>query len=489
MTFNSYLFVFIFLPLTVLVYWFLRRKKGPEAALWFLIAASLVFLGSVSLSGVLIFVMSLVFNYCIASVILKTPGNQVKQHTLLIIGVVFDLFLLAFFKHLGTPLIISGFKITTPGISFYTFCEIILLTECFRGNIKELPLSRYGFLMTFFPKLLQGPILAPKDLFLQENGKDRLTSEMIWRSLFLFSMGLFKKVILADTLGKAVDFGFTNLSSLHTGEALIVMLSYTLQLYFDFSGYCDMALASAHLFGFELPLNFDSPYKAKNIIDFWKRWHITLTRFFTEYVYIPLGGSRKGEVRTYVNILIIFFLSGLWHGNGAGFLVWGMMHGVLYALTRLVVKKKKLPAGAEEEKQGIAVKIRDAVKVLLTFLYVNAAWVFFRSGNLHDALHLFSDMGQFWFPRFNYNLAKCFQIPELWYVLKVLRIDRFFWGLYVPMALMLLFSLAVVFFAKTAVSCAKNCRIRLANTLLIAVLLIWCVLSFEGVRTYLYVNF
>ncbi|MCR5502279.1 MAG: MBOAT family protein [Lachnospiraceae bacterium] len=503
MTFNSYLFLFIFMPVTAVIYWKLRKKGHTGASLWFLIFASLIFYGSVSLTGLAVFLFELFLNRLFAAGILKNRENNRKAAgAILTAGIVTELLILILFKYFGRLFIISGFKIEAPGISFYTFCGIMLLTECFREGgmpekegIKALSLREHLLYMTFFPKLLQGPIAAPYEMLSQKEGGSSLSFETLYRSLLLFSFGLFKKVILADTLGAAVDFGFTNLNALHTGEALIVMLSYTLQLYFDFSGYCDMASAAAAVFGFSLPLNFRSPYRARNIIDFWKRWHITLTGFFTKYVYIPLGGSRKGKGRTILNILIIFFLSGLWHGSGWNFLIWGMMHGIAFALLRLIgfgnpKKKEKSPerSGKLPEEEGLP-GAGTIIKTAFTFLYVNAAWVFFRAPSAKDALHLFSDMGQFWFPRFNYNLAKCFQIPELWYALKLLRIDRLSFGQYVPMALLLLFMTILVFRKKTADDYAKTCRIGAGNTFLMTLLMIWGVLSMTGVQTYLYVNF
>lgn len=477
MSFNSFLFLLVFLPITLIIYWMLKKKDLGSKAIWFLVLASLFFYGYNCISGLAVLLISLIINYLIASGILKGKGKLV-----LAIGIVVDILTLAFFKYgplfLGTK--ISFIK--TPGISFYTFCEIALLMECYRGTVTKLSVREYSFLMIFFPKMIEGPIVRPFEMLDQHEGASGLDIEKIYRLILLFVLGCFKKVIIADTLGGAVDYGFTNLDVLHTGEALIVMLSYTLQLYFDFSGYCDMAMAIAGFFGFELPLNFDSPYKARNILDFWKRWHITLTTFFTRYLYIPLGGNRKGKARTYINFLMVFFVSGLWHGAGWQFIIWGMMHGVLYLICRAIYDSN----GHKELFKG---KIGGFFATLFTFIYVNVAWVFFRAPSVEDAVHLFKDMGQCWFPRFNYGLAKCFNVDELWYVLKVLHLDRFNDSIYFLMIIILAVLLIIVFKAPSAVTFAKKCRINWGTTILITVLLIWCVLSFEGVATYLYVNF
>ena len=266
-----------------------------------------------------------------------------------------------------------------------------------------------------------------------------------------------------------------------TGEAWIIMLSYTLQLYFDFSGYCDMAMGIARVIGFELPLNFNSPYKAANIIEFWDRWHITLTKFFTKYVYIPLGGSRKGTVRTYINCLVVFFISGLWHGTGWQFLVWGMMHGVLNVFTRMWKRYK--------ERKGFVEIMPRFISVFLTFLYVNAAWVFFRAPSVTDAIAVFKNILAFDFGRINKNLAACFNLEEFWYVIKVLRLDGWQYAQYILMVLILAFLLILIFKAKTAAEYVKTAKPSVVNMFLMTLLFVWSVLSLSGVSSFLYFNF
>ena len=242
---------------------------------------------------------------------------------------------------------------------------------------------------------------------------------------------------MADTIGKAVDANFSWLVGMGSLEAVLTAVFYSFQLYFDFSGYCDMAAAVSNLIGIELPINFDSPYKAVNIVDFWKRWHITLTKFFTRYVYIPLGGNRKGEARTYVNFMIIFLLSGFWHGTGWNFIIWGAMHGVLYVITRWYERNRKeaLVAGGDQKESDKAILtenvhkeagagnirhgIERVVKTILTFTYVTAAWVFFRAETIEDALILFGQIFKGGVRPFANSFSAAFQIDELWYILKV----------------------------------------------------------------------
>lgn len=473
MSFNSLIFLLVFLPVTLLIYWMLRKREHYSASLCFLTFASFIFYAYSYFRALPALVLSLAVNYIFVRKILKDKDVRWCR-----LGVIFNILFIGVFKY-GPLLCPDFFKIfTAPGSSFYSFLEIALLVECYRGTIGELKASEYCFLMMFFPKILEGPIVEPGKLIDQGYGAKSLTWEKIYRLMVLFVLGLFKKVIIADTLGKAVDYGYTNLSALHTGEALVVILSYTLQLYFDFSGYCDMAIGVAGLFGFELPVNFDSPYKAENIEDFWKRWHITLTGFFTKYVYIPLGGNRKGKLRTYVNLLLVFLISGLWHGAGLGFVIWGMMHGVLYVICRSLRGRKKSSR-----------RLVKGIKVFLTFIYVNVAWVFFRAPSVKEAVSIFKSIGELWFPRFNTGLAKCFCMDELWYALKLVKADRLSFGIYILMVLILFLLLVLIFFGKNAYVYANNCRINIWNTLLMSFLLVWCVLSFEGVATYLYVNF
>lgn len=234
-------------------------------------------------------------------------------------------------------------------------------------------------------------------------GKKKADWERIAGGLALFVFGLAKKVLLADTFGKGVDYGYENLALLGRADAALVIFFYALQLYFDFSGYCDMALGLGRMLGIEIPVNFISPYKAVNIVDFWKRWHITLNRFFTKYVYIPLGGNRKGQGRMYLNLLIVFFLSGFWHGAGFHFLVWGMLHGGLYVVTRFWLGQLKPRLSGKSFAEGLVAgrkltgesgtgaasrmghKIMTIVSRIATFLYVSVAWVYFRAESIAQA--------------------------------------------------------------------------------------------------------
>ncbi len=499
MLFNSYGFVFLFFPLVLAGLAFCRKaekgfRRGESLEKIYLFAVSLIFYGWRRPEYLPVLIGSMAVNYGLCrqmedwdALLSKTAaasgtGREKagrRKKGIVTWGIVFNLGLLGIFKYADT----GGFVPT--GISFFTFAQIACLMECYRGNLKEVKALSYGLYISFFPKMMQGPIALPGEFLEQLKEKKRSFDwERIYRNLYLFILGLSKKALLADTFGKAADFGYGNLAALNSGDGLIVMLSYTLQLYFDFSGYCDMAMGIAGMMGYELPLNFDSPYKASDIMDFWKRWHITLTGFFTKYLYIPLGGNRKGKARTYLNCLIVFFLSGVWHGAGWQFIVWGMMHGVLFVITRVWKESGKKREGGFGTGRGLHV-----LCVAGTFLYVNLAWIFFRARSVKEAVTLLKTIAGFSFGRINRELAGCFNLDEFWYVIKVLRLDNWQYAHYILTVLFLAAALGLVFFGKSAVRFAKEAKPGIVSALVMAVLFIWSVVSFSGVSTFLYVNF
>lgn len=484
MLFNSYAFLFLFLPITLLGY-FILQKAGKGS--WndgryisvgnaFLLAASFVFYGWNRPAYIPVLVSSMAVNYGLFRQMEKARHKK----RALAAGLAFNLTVLACFKYIGTGAFVP------LGISFFTFTQIAFLMEGYRGNLGQVKALSYGLYVGFFPKVMQGPIALPDEILPQlEKAEKKVDWERIYRCLYLFTLGLFKKVLLADTLGGAVDFGYANLGALNSADAVIVMLSYTLQLYFDFSGYCDMAMGIAGMFGIELPLNFNSPYKASNIMEFWQGWHITLTRFFTRYLYIPLGGNRKGKYRTYINCLIVFFISGIWHGAGWQFIIWGLMHGILYVAVRAW---KDSHAGKKNQNHSKN-KIFHAISVLFTFLYVNIAWIFFRAPSVKEALELIKTICSFRFTRINWDLAGCFNLDEFWYIIKVAGIDNWQYAHYILMAVILLAMLILVFFCKNAFDMAKRVKPGVLPTIFIVVLFVWSVLSLSGVSSFLYVNF
>lgn len=389
MLFNSYEFLFYFLPIVFIVYFlFLKLKFILLSRLW-LIGSSLFFYSWWNVSYLPLILGSLFFNYFIGTYINKVRTQNSKK-TFLIVGIVGNISLLGYFKyydffisninsvfntnitllHLALPL----------AISFFTFQQIAYLVDSYRGETKGYKFSTYALFVTFFPQLIAGPIVHHKEMMPQFDEKKNhfISTKNITLGFYIFFIGLFKKLIIADTFAIWATKGFDKSTSLTFFDGWLASLSYTFQLYFDFSGYCDMAIGAALLFNIRLPINFNSPYKSLNISDFWRRWHMTLNRFLTHYLYIPLGGSKKGEFRTYTNILIVFLISGLWHGAGWTFIFWGFLHGLASMIYRFWKKLNK--------------PLHSFIAWFITFNFVNIAWVFFRAQTWTDATKVLSAM-------------------------------------------------------------------------------------------------
>lgn len=541
MVFNSFPFLFAYLPVVLIAFWVSRRYLETKWADLCLIVASLIFYGWNYPKCLPVLLGSLIVNYVwgcllykdltkepkttkkkIAGKTVEKTGSELnnsvrKRKCILGAGIVLNVAVLCFFKYARLLPAFQGMEVDAPGISFFTFTQIAFLVETYRGNIVPMGMREYGLYVSFFPKLMQGPIMLPED-FQAQRGDEKATEEhkkrtravfknfalrstqtkdewweKLLRNVILISLGLFKKVILADTLGQAVATGFENVSALNAIDAWVVMLSYTLQLYFDFSGYCDIAMGVAAFFGYDLPLNFDSPYKAVNIMDFWKRWHKTLTDFLTKYVYIPLGGNRKGTFRMYVNFLIVFFVSGIWHGAGWQFVVWGMMHGVLYVITRAVSGRGKDNNVRTEADSGRIHRmlrgLSHGVCVLLTFLYVNVAWVFFRASSVKEGVRFLHRLVRGGAGKVSRTIAEAFNLDEFWYVIKVFHLDRSSNSYFYVMVLFLIVCLLLIWVTPNAVQIAKKCKLNVGMILLAAVLFVWSAISFSGVSTFLYFNF
>ena len=541
MVFNSFPFLFAYLPVVLIAFWVSKRYLETKWVDLCLIVASLIFYGWNYPKCLPVLLGSLIVNYVwgcllykdltkepkttkkkIAGKTVEKTGSELnnsvrKRKCILGAGIVLNVAVLCFFKYARLLPAFQGMEVDAPGISFFTFTQIAFLVETYRGNIVPMGMREYGLYVSFFPKLMQGPIMLPED-FQAQRGDEKATEEhkkrtravfknfalrstqtkdewweKLLRNVILISLGLFKKVILADTLGQAVATGFENVSALNAIDAWVVMLSYTLQLYFDFSGYCDIAMGVAAFFGYDLPLNFDSPYKAVNIMDFWKRWHKTLTDFLTKYVYIPLGGNRKGTFRMYVNFLIVFFVSGIWHGAGWQFVVWGMMHGVLYVITRAVSGRGKDNNVRTEADSGRIHRmlrgLSHGVCVLLTFLYVNVAWVFFRASSVKEGVRFLHRLVRGGAGKVSRTIAEAFNLDEFWYVIKVLHLDQSSNSYFYVMLLFLTVCLLLIWAVPNAVQIAKKCRLNAGIILLAAVLFVWSVISFSGVSTFLYFNF
>jgi alginate O-acetyltransferase complex protein AlgI len=389
MLFNSYEFIFVFLPITFFIYFYLNSKKLTTASKGFLVFSSLFFYSWWSLVYLPIIISSMLFNYFIGN-ILNRRSSVGGDKYFLTLGIVINILLLGYFKYsdffienfnLATQSNVDLLNLTLPlAISFFTFQQIAYLVDSYKSETKEYGFLNYSLFVTFFPQLIAGPIVHHKEMMPQfAKTKNKVKNyRNITLGLFIFSIGLFKKVVIADTFAIWATQGFDIATTLNLFEAWVTSLSYTFQLYFDFSGYTDMAIGLALLFNIRLPINFNSPYKATDIQDFWRRWHITLSRFLKDYVYIPLGGNRRGEFRTYNNLLATFIIGGIWHGAGWTFVFWGFLHGIALVTHRAWSK--------------LGFKIWTWLAWLITFNFVNIAWVFFRAKEWNDAIKVLGSM-------------------------------------------------------------------------------------------------
>lgn len=388
MLFNSFEFLFAFLPLTLLIVYSLRRLRAFEPAVLALIALSLAFYAWWDWRFVGLLLASAAFNWAIARR-LDASLRASSRRLVLWIGIATNLGVLAYFKYalFFTDLLALRFGNSSSyvwllplGISFWTFEQIIYIVDCYRGEQAPLPFRRYLLFVTFFPRLIAGPIVRPRDFFASLSAwQAPISASFIAAGLTLIAIGLFKKVCLADQLALFVDPIFKHAdagSVIRARDAWAGALGFSFQIYFDFSGYSDIAIGLALLFGIRLPANFNAPYQSVSIIEFWRRWHISLSQFLRDYVYIPLGGNRRGPSTQAINIVITMGLGGLWHGAGVNFVVWGLLHGgLLVAAHRTAGLTSRL---AE-------LQIGRAAMIAATFLAVTVAWVFFRSDSLLGA--------------------------------------------------------------------------------------------------------
>jgi alginate O-acetyltransferase complex protein AlgI len=396
--FNSYEFIFIFLPIIVLGYYALLAKRLVIPSKIWLILGSLFFYGWFNPSYVFLLLGSIIVNYNLYVTLSVTSSANSYSETntliprkfLLILGIALNLGLLGYYKYTDFLIEnlnqIASLELPLPNIllpiaiSFVTFQQIALLVDSYSGKIKDYDFINYMLFITFFPQLIAGPIVHHKEMMPQFASKWNWVRNYrhIGAGLFIFSIGLFKKVVIADTFAKWADQGFDHSTALNFYEAWATSLSYTFQLYFDFSGYADMAIGLALLFNIRLPINFNSPYKALSIQDFWRRWHMTLSRFLRDYLYIPLGGNRAGEISTYINLFLTFVIGGIWHGASWMFVIWGALHG-----GALIVHRAW---------QRLGYKMYIWLAWFLTFNFVNVAWVYFRAKDLESAHKVLTGM-------------------------------------------------------------------------------------------------
>lgn len=384
MLFNSFIFILLFMPVAYFMWLFLNKCDNRFGKM-VLICASVFFYAYWNVNYLWLLLLSVGFNYILHYQLCLRNGN-VAAKLMVIAGIFVNLGVIGYYKYFNFfaenfaaafGMSYESINLFLPlGISFFTFQQIACLVDTYKGEMEKVSFAEYILFVTFFPQLIAGPIVRAKDIIPQViHLGEKINVEEIKFGLCLFSFGLFKKVIIADYFSPVVGIVYSQPKAANFFDALLGTLAYTLQIYFDFSGYSDMALGLGMLFGIRLPINFDSPYKSCSIIEFWRRWHITLSGFLRDYLYIPLGGSRNGELRKYCNLLLTMLLGGLWHGAGWTFVFWGGIHG-FYLVGNHFWRKHKY-------------NLSVGKAWVLTFVSVWFAWIFFRADSVGDVLYIF----------------------------------------------------------------------------------------------------
>ena len=403
MLFTTSTFVFLFLPIVLIGFYAIGSRSAAGAAAW-LFVTSIFFYGYWLPAFALLLLGSIGVNFALGVRIANAPRGGGLARAWLVTGIALNLAVLGYFKYanffienLNTAL---GFEwrlgevILPIGISFYTFTQIAYLVDAWYGKVREASFIQYGLFVTFFPQLVAGPILHHSQMMPQfaDSSVYKFDGARFWGGLAIFCIGLFKKVVLADGIAPYADAVFLPVDGgafPSTHEAWLAALAYTLQLYFDFSGYSDMAIGLSLMFNIQLPFNFNSPYKASSITDFWRRWHISLSTFLRDYLYVPLGGNRKGSLRRYVNLMTTMVLGGLWHGAGWSFVLWGTLHGAYLVVNHAF---QALTARLGWRPWLDSSKAYAAGAWALTFVCVVVAWVFFRAETLPGAIRIIQAM-------------------------------------------------------------------------------------------------
>lgn len=492
MTFNSYIFILLFLPLALLGYFGINKTKNDKAGLLFLSAMSLWFYGTFSIAYLLLFLFSVGINqFCVKK--MEKVGKGKGRKAVFFAAIAFDLGLLFYFKYYDFFMenINHIFKSNIPllgialpvGISFYTFRQLSYVIDCYRNEAKPYSLLEYASYALFFPMMVQGPIARHEEVVAQFRDKDKkqVSYENLSKGIYAFSKGLAKKVLLADQFSHIVALGSANLYAQNSTDLIIVIVCYTFQIYFDFSGYCDMAYGIGWMFNIELPINFNSPYKAVSVSDFWDRWHITLTKFFTKYVYIPLGGSRRGIIRTCINTMIVFLLSGLWHGANWTFILWGAINGAFLVFERFTGKVLK--------------KVPTVIRTAVTFCITTVLWSIFSSPDMNYAKVLWQRILAGDFGRVSENLTGYMnELTEIRFLYRMGIqgiVERY---PVIPLLFFMLLAFLLVWFCKntkekTEQLCFEESKKYYPKMFGTVLLLTWSIISLSKVSEFIYFQF
>lgn len=488
MEFNSYLFTLAFLPCVIVLYYVMQKIKQPQLAKSLILVSSLIFVGYAGVENLYFLILSMVVNFVLAVLLKKKMENVALSKLMVAIGVVFHLAILSYTKYsyfvadnlekrAGIHWELSDIFVPL-GISFVTFQQIAYLVDVYRGKIEKLDLMDYALYVTYFPKYIQGPI-AKYPLFEQEINNEenrKFNSDNFAYGIWLFVTGLAKKVLLADVFSKAVSWGIGySIDHMTAMDAILVMLSFTFQIYFDFSGYSGMAIGISKMLNIQLPDNFDSPYQSLSVVDFWKRWHISLTGFLREYLYFPLGGSRKGKVRYYINMFLVFFISGIWHGAAWTYIVWGALQGVAYCLNKAFHKQWN--------------KMNQILQWFITFMFINISWLFFRALSVSQAIDIMKKIIRMESTAISEGLLNCFRIPEIAFLSG--RIEKFaaFVASHRGIEMSAFMIVAFVLALSVKDKCVDKFKPTVMKCIATVIFFSWSVISFATVVEYIYGGF
>lgn len=484
MYFNSYLFVFLFLPVAISGYYILKHRISGQAAQVFFLGMSMVFYGYAEKKYFILLVMGVGVNYIFYLLtqreIKKKGTGSVKNKIILFCLIIGNLSVLILYKYydftvenvnklFGTDFNFRHF-ILPLGISFITFQQIAFAVDSYRGETGEIAFLEYALFIFSFPHISSGPIITHDQFIpmLRKAGDKKIDWERFAQGMYLFGMGMGKKVLIADRLGGAVNWGYSHISDLNTISALFVTLFYSMQVYFDFSGYSDMAIGISRMMNLDLPINFDSPYRADSLPEFWKRWHISLTHFLTKYLYIPLGGNRKGRLRMWLNTEIVFICSGFWHGANWTFVIWGILHGTFMIFAK--------------ETQSVFRRIPKVFRQILTLGFVNLAWIFFRSDSLKTAGKMFKALFCGGSGGIRTEIYESFQL-EFWMQLFPIIPESF----YVIMIFVILGILLM--YGRNVQERLTVLKYRAIDSVFFVIVMVLSILSFSDVATFLYFRF
>lgn len=498
MLFNSYIFIFLFLPLVLAGWYGLNHIKAYNTAKLFLAGMSLWFYAYFNVSYLFIIIFSILGNYLL-SWLMKFAHSRFASRLGLCAGLLLNLGLLFYFKYYDFFFENINFLFHTDfnlkyillplGISFFTFQQLSFIIDRCLGRAEHYSFVNYLTFVTFFPQLIAGPIVLYKEMMPQfEDTANRpFNADSFASGIALFTLGLGKKVLLADVLALPVNYGFDNGLFLDTPSTLLVILAYTFEIYFDFSGYSDMAIGLGRMFNIELPVNFNSPYKACSVRELWQRWHMTLSRFFIQYVYIPLGGSRKGKLRTMINTFMVFFLSGLWHGANWTYVAWGTMQGLLVVWDNLGI----VGVEGSEEKTPARFHIPRWLGWFFTFAFFNLSLFFFRSDSMADAFQMFKNIGAFRETGYIFKLAAVLDIPEFYLIKQVIQLTApgILDHAFVALFFLLLLISAFIITRKNAVQIVEQENFSKRLCFFAVIVFVWSVISFSQVSTFIYFNF